>query len=98
MGRLAGRTALVTGGASGLGRAIAARLADEGASVVISDVQRARGEEVAAGLGARYLYQDVTSEEQWPAVLRQAAGLAGPVSILVNYAGIAGAADRVSPE
>jgi 3(or 17)beta-hydroxysteroid dehydrogenase len=98
MGRLDGRTALVTGGASGLGRAVAARLAGEGASVVISDVQRERGEEAAAGLGARYLYQDVTSEEQWPLVLQQAAGRAGPVSILVNNAGIAGAAGRVSPE
>src|SRR6476660_1484051 len=98
MGRLAGRTALVTGGASGLGRAIAARLADEGASVVISDVQRELGEQVAAGLGAQFLHQDGTSEEQGPRVLPRAAGLAGPVSILVNNAGIAGAADRGSPE
>ncbi len=98
MGRLTGRTALVTGGASGLGRAVAARLTDEGASVVISDVQREQGEEAVAALGAHYLYQDVTSEEQWPLVLRQAAELAGPVSILVNNAGIAGTADRVSPE
>lgn len=80
MGRLAGRTALVTGGASGLGRAIAARLADEGASVVISDVQRELGEQVAAGLGAQFLYQDVTSEEQWPLVLARAALLATPDS------------------
>jgi NAD(P)-dependent dehydrogenase (short-subunit alcohol dehydrogenase family) len=98
MGRLTGRTALVTGGASGLGRAVAARLTDEGASVVISDVQREQGGQAADALGAHYLYQDVTSEDQWPPVLRQAAVLAGPVSILVNNAGIAGAADRVSPE
>jgi NAD(P)-dependent dehydrogenase (short-subunit alcohol dehydrogenase family) len=98
MGRLTGRTALVTGGASGLGRAVAARLTDEGASVVISDVQREQGGQAADALGAHYLYQDVTSEEQWPLVLRQAEVLAGPVSILVNNAGIAGAADRVSPE
>jgi 3(or 17)beta-hydroxysteroid dehydrogenase len=98
MGRLTGRTALVTGGASGLGRAVVARLTDEGASVVISDVQREQGGQAADALGAHYLYQDVTSEEQWPLVLRQAAVLAGPVSILVNNAGIAGAADRVSPE
>jgi 3(or 17)beta-hydroxysteroid dehydrogenase len=98
MGRLSGQSALVTGGASGLGRAIAARLTSEGASVVISDVRRAPAEEAADELGAHYLYQDVTSEEQWPLVLRQAAVLAGPVSILVNNAGIAGAADRVTPE
>ena len=98
MGRLTGRTALVTGGASGLGRAVAARLTDEAASVVISDVQREQGGQAVDALGAHYLYQDVTSEEQWPLVLRQAEVLAGPVSILVNNAGIAGAADRVSPE
>jgi 3(or 17)beta-hydroxysteroid dehydrogenase len=98
MGRLDGRTALITGGASGLGRATAVRLAAEGAAVVISDRQRELGEQTAADAGVAFLYQDVTSEEQWPLVLQQAADLAGPVSILVNNAGIAGAADRVSPE
>ena len=98
MGRLDGRTALVTGGASGLGKAIAVRLAAEGAAVVISDRQRQLGETTAANTGATFLYQDVTSEEQWPQVLRQASERAGPVSILVNNAGIAGAADLVSPE
>ena len=98
MGRLDGRTALVTGGASGLGKAIAARLAAEGARVVISDRQRELGDQAAADLGAVFVYQDVTSEDQWPVVLRKASERAGPVSILVNNAGIAGAADRVTPE
>jgi len=98
MARLDGQIALVTGGASGLGKAIAVRLAAEGAAVVISDRQRELGAATAAETGATFLYQDVTSEEQWPAVLRQAADLAGPVGILVNNAGIAGPADRVSPE
>ncbi len=98
MGRLDGGVALVTGGASGLGRAIAARLAAEGAAVVISDLQRELGEQTAASLGVTFLAQDVTSEEQWPRTLQQVSELAGPVSILVNNAGIAGAADRVSPE
>jgi 3(or 17)beta-hydroxysteroid dehydrogenase len=98
MGRLDGRTALVTGGASGLGKAIAARLAAEGARVVISDRQRELGDQAAAGLGAVFVYQDVTSEDQWPVVLRKVSERAGPVSILVNNAGIAGAADLVSPE
>jgi 3(or 17)beta-hydroxysteroid dehydrogenase len=98
MGRLDGGVALVTGGASGLGRAIAARLAAEGAAVVISDLQRELGEQTAASLGVTFLAQDVTSEEQWPQTLQQVSELAGPVSILVNNAGIAGAADRVSPE
>ena len=98
MGRLDGGVALVTGGASGLGRAIAARLAAEGAAGVISDLQRELGEQTAASLGVTFLAQDVTSEEQWPQTLQQVSELAGPVSILVNNAGIAGAADRVSPE
>lgn len=98
MRRLDGQSALVTGGASGLGKAIAIRLAAEGAAVVISDRQRELGASTAAETGTTFLYQDVTSEEQWPAVLRQASELAGPVRILVNNAGIAGAADRVSPE
>lgn len=98
MGRLDGRTALVTGGASGLGKAIAARLAAEGAVVAISDRQRELGESAAADIGATFLYQDVTSEDEWPVVLRRAGEQAGPVSILVNNAGIAGPADLVSPE
>jgi 3(or 17)beta-hydroxysteroid dehydrogenase len=98
MGRLDARVALITGGASGLGRAIAARLAAEGAAVVISDVQRGLGEQTAAALGVAFLPQDVTSEEQWPLTLQRVSEQAGPVSILVNNAGIAGAADRVSPE
>jgi 3(or 17)beta-hydroxysteroid dehydrogenase len=98
MRRLEGRTALVTGGASGLGRAISERLLAEGAAVVITDRQRELGEAAAAELGAAFVFQDVTSEEQWPLVLDRAAELGGPVSILVNNAGIGGAADRVSPE
>jgi 3(or 17)beta-hydroxysteroid dehydrogenase len=98
MGRLDGRVALVTGGASGLGRAIAARLRAEGAVVVITDRQRELGEQTAAALGVTYRYQDVTSEDQWPLTLQRVTELVGPVSILVNNAGIAGAADRVSPE
>ena len=98
MGRLDGRTALVTGGASGLGKAIAARLADEGADVVITDVQADLGRSAAAGLGVTFLDQDVTSEEQWPAVLGQVEERFGHLDILVNNAGIGGAADLVSPE
>jgi 3(or 17)beta-hydroxysteroid dehydrogenase len=98
MARLDGRTALITGGASGLGLAIAARLADEGANVVITDIQEGLGRSTAAALGITFLAQDVTSEEQWPAVLGQVQHRFGQLDILVNNAGIAGAADRVSPE
>ena len=98
MGRLDGRVALVTGGASGLGKAIATRLTAEGAAVIVSDRQRELGEQTAASFGAAFLYQDVTDEDQWPLTLQRVSELAGPVSILINNAGIAGAADRVSPE
>ena len=52
-GRVAGRVALVTGGASGIGRGCAERLADEGAVVVLTDVQDPLGEEVARGVESR---------------------------------------------
>ena len=74
MGRLDGKMALVTGGASGLGLAIAARLTAEGAAVVISDRQRELGEQTAAGLGATFLSQDVTNEDQWPLTLQRVGG------------------------
>jgi NAD(P)-dependent dehydrogenase (short-subunit alcohol dehydrogenase family) len=60
-----GRTFLVTGGASGLGAATMRRLAQEGANVLITDVDEDAGEELAAGIGeqARFARADVTDEE-----------------------------------
>jgi 3(or 17)beta-hydroxysteroid dehydrogenase len=98
MGRLDNKNALVTGGASGLGLAIARRLAAEGATVVIGDINRDLGEETAADLGVGFLPLDVTAEGQWPEVIGEIEATHGPLAILVNNAGIAGAADRVTPE
>jgi NAD(P)-dependent dehydrogenase (short-subunit alcohol dehydrogenase family) len=98
MGRLAGKTAVVTGGASGLGRAIAERLAADSARVVITDIQPGLGQQTAAALGVTFIAQDVTVEEQWPEVLGAVEARYGPISILVNNAGTAGAADAVTPE
>jgi NAD(P)-dependent dehydrogenase (short-subunit alcohol dehydrogenase family) len=83
MSRLAGRTALVTGGGSGIGRAICRRFASDGASVVVADLVGERAEEVAAEVGGRAVQADVTAAAD---VVRMAAE-AGRVDVLVNNAG-----------
>jgi 3(or 17)beta-hydroxysteroid dehydrogenase len=89
-GRLDGKAALITGGASGLGRAMAQAFAAEGARVAIADIDRERGEAVARGIGARaiFLAHDVTDEEQWIGNLAAAASEFGRLDTLVNNAGI----------
>lgn len=88
--RLAGKAAFITGGASGLGRAMAEAFAAEGAWVAIADIDRVRGEEAARRIGsaAIFLAHDVTSEEQWIANLGAAATAFGGLDTLVNNAGI----------
>jgi NAD(P)-dependent dehydrogenase (short-subunit alcohol dehydrogenase family) len=81
--RLEGRTALVTGGASGIGAAIARRLAAEGARIVIGDIDEAGAGEVAAEIDADAVRLDVTELESAAAI----AGSAGPFDVLVNNAG-----------
>ncbi len=83
MSRLDGRTALVTGGGSGIGRAICRRFASDGASVVVADLVGERAEEVAAEVGGRAVQADVTAAAD---VVRMAAE-AGRVDVLVNNAG-----------
>ncbi|MFG3081922.1 bifunctional aldolase/short-chain dehydrogenase [Streptomyces parvulus] len=89
---LATRVALVTGAGSGIGRAIARRLADEGACVVVADLDGGNAEAVAAELGgadrAVAVTVDVTSEEQIAAAFRAAVLAFGGVDLVVNNAGI----------
>ncbi|MEZ3158356.1 SDR family NAD(P)-dependent oxidoreductase [Microbacterium sp. BWR-S6Y] len=85
---IAGASALVTGGASGLGLATARRLAAAGARVTIVDLPSSPGAEVAAELGGSFAAADVTDAEQIAAAAAVAAD-AGPLRVVVNCAGIA---------
>ena len=92
-GRVQGKVALVTGGASGIGRGCAEKLAAEGAAVVVTDLQDHKGEEVVqaiAGAGgtANYLHHDVTDEAAWQDVIGKVRAQDGRLDILVNNAGI----------
>jgi NAD(P)-dependent dehydrogenase (short-subunit alcohol dehydrogenase family) len=89
IGRFAGRVAVVTGGAGGIGAATARRLAGEGAGVVIADVRPADevvGAIGAAGGRARSLVADVADEAGWQAVAETAHRAFGPVDVLVSNA------------
>jgi NAD(P)-dependent dehydrogenase (short-subunit alcohol dehydrogenase family) len=90
MGRVDGKIALVTGGASGIGRAAALRLAAEGASVVLTDRDEKGGNAVAAeiGDGARFLAHDVCDEAAWQRVLDNVVATEGRLDVLANIAGI----------
>jgi NAD(P)-dependent dehydrogenase (short-subunit alcohol dehydrogenase family) len=85
---IAGAAALVTGGASGLGKATAERLAAAGARVTIVDLPTSTGFEVAGELGGIWAPADVTSPEE-VALAVDAASTAGPLRVVVNCAGIA---------
>lgn len=98
MKRLERKVALVTGGASGLGKAIARRLASEGARVVIADVQSALGEATAEELGVEFLHQDVADEVRWSEVVGEIQRRHRGLHVLVNNAGIFGAREHVTPE
>ena len=87
MARLANKVALVTGGASGLGRGIAQRFVEEGATTLITDVSE-QGPDVAESLGATFLSQDVRSEEGWQRVMADVVERHGRLDVLVNNAGI----------
>jgi NAD(P)-dependent dehydrogenase (short-subunit alcohol dehydrogenase family) len=99
-GRVAGKKAFISGGAQGLGAAMARKLAEEGAKVSIGDVNHEGAKAVAAeinaahGEGTAFAFPlDVTSEEQWIYALEEADEAMGGISVLVNNAGISRGGD-----
>lgn len=88
--RLQGRVALITGGAAGIGKATALRFAEEGAQVVICDVNQQTGEAALAelGSGAAFYKLDVTNRQAVQAWVDEVVGRFGRIDILVNNAGV----------
>jgi NAD(P)-dependent dehydrogenase (short-subunit alcohol dehydrogenase family) len=86
--RLQGRTAVITGGGSGIGLASARRLATEGAHVVIADVDPAAGEAAAAEVGGLFVRTDVTDADAVEALFAAAKDAYGSVDVAFNNAGI----------
>ena len=93
-GRVAGKTALITGAAGGLGQAMAWMLAREGAKVAVTDMNVDGARALAGAINADHpdaafaFAHDVTDEAQWAAVIGQAVEAMGGLSILVNNAGV----------
>ena len=96
--RHAGKVALVSGAASGMGQSEATIFAREGAKVIVADILEAEGKQVAdkivsGGGQARFVKLDVTSEAEWDAAVRAAVSAFGKLDVLVNNAGISGTYD-----
>lgn len=87
-GRLAGKVAIVTGGASGIGAATVKRFRAEGAEVIVADVQADLGEKVASENAALFHSLDVTDSGQWAAMMAMAEKRFGRLDIVFNNAGV----------
>jgi 3(or 17)beta-hydroxysteroid dehydrogenase len=93
MGRVEGKTAIITGAARGLGKAMSQLLAREGARVVVADILEDAGRETAEGIKreggkAIFLRHDVTSEDSWSRLMGKTLSEFGKLDVLVNNAGI----------
>jgi len=97
-GRLAGRVAVITGGASGIGEATVRRFVAEGARVVIADVQDDQGQALAGALGdgTRFVHTDVTDEAQVANAVDNAVSSFGRLDVMFNNAGIIGAVGSIA--
>ncbi|MGA9521715.1 MAG: glucose 1-dehydrogenase [Myxococcaceae bacterium] len=92
MGKLDGKVAIITGAAQGMGESHARRFVAEGAKVALTDLNEERGKKIAGELGknALFLRHDVASLSDWQRVLKETEAAFGPVTILVNNAGMLG--------
>ncbi|GAA5122637.1 glucose 1-dehydrogenase [Alloalcanivorax gelatiniphagus] len=90
MGRVSGKVGIVSGAARGMGAAIARRLVDEGAQVILGDVLDNEGAATASALGknARFVHLDVTRPDDWDEAVALAVAEFGGLDVLVNNAGI----------
>ena len=92
MGRLAGKVAMITGAAQGMGAAHARRFIKEGAKVILTDINEKGGAALAKELGtnALFLVHDVTKTDSWANVVQRGETKFGTINVLVNNAGIIG--------
>ncbi|MCP5044823.1 MAG: SDR family oxidoreductase, partial [bacterium] len=90
MGKLQDKIAIITGGASGIGKGMALLFAEQGATVVVADLQEDTGRELADSIGGTFLACDVTDPTSVEAMIQAAVERYGRIDILVNNAGIDG--------
>ncbi len=90
IGRIQGKVAMVTGGADGIGKAIAELLAKEGGKVFIADISEEKGRAAAEEIGGTFISLDVSSEDSWKAAMETLHVNHGGLDILVNNAGVIG--------
>ncbi len=93
-----GEVCLVTGGAMGLGEAIARAFVVEGGRVIIADRDAEKGKAIAASLDARFCALDIIDEHRWQEVVSEIEAREGPITVLVNNAGMGAPAEHETPE
>tara|TARA_R110002094_G_scaffold8518_8_gene18081 strand:- start:131 stop:901 length:771 start_codon:yes stop_codon:yes gene_type:complete len=100
MDRLKNKTAIITGAAAGIGLATTRRFVEEGAFVIMTDINRTAGEAAVREFGerAKFIPHDVTREEDWQKVTATAKETAGAIDILINNAGILAISDHQTIE
>ena len=93
--RLPGKVAVVTGGASGIGAATVRRFRQEGAEVILADIQADLGNRVATETGATFQQHDVANESHWESLMSTVESRFGRLDIMFNNAGVIGGAKSI---